>query len=339
VLERQRIERENRQLRAQVRDRVAPEHLIGDSPPMQRVFDAIDQVARMGVRVLITGESGTGKELVATAIHHRSPRARGPLIKLHCAALSEQELEGELFGRTRARNNGKLQLAEGGTLILDEVAELPSGIQMRLVRLLQEHERDLDVRLIAITRHDLSAEVAAGRFRQELFDRLRGATIELPPLRDRVSDIPALANYFLARYARENNKPIESLSPEALELLASYDWPGNVRELENAIEHAGVLVHGPHIDVRHLPPNVRPRRHMAGRPVIPGATMAELERYAILETLRVMGGSTSKAADVLGISVRTIQYRLHDYYDSPRGDVEALSAATGTPRRRTPEAR
>ncbi len=339
LMDTQRVRRENRQLRARVRDlrdRITPDNMIGASPAMQRVFDIIDHVAGMGVNVLITGESGTGKDLIANVIHQRSPRASGPFVKLHCGALAESELEAELFGRTRGKIEGKLRLADHGTLFLDEIGELPSGIQSKLLRLLQDPDHGIDVRLIAATRHDLAAEVGGGRFRQDLFDRLRGATIELPPLRDRTSDIPLLAKLFAARYAKAAGKAFESVSPEALDLMAAYDWPGNVRELENAIEHAIVLAHGPQIDLRHLPPNVRARRRTHGMPLVPGATMAELERYAILETLRAMGGSTSKAADVLGISVRTIQYRLHDYHDTPHSDVENIRH-TGTHRRRNPE--
>ena len=340
VFEHQELRRETRQLRQRVRDRVAPNNIVGDSPPMQRVFEIVDQVAPSRATVLITGESGTGKELVANALHQRSPRTNGPFIKLHCAALAESLLESELFGHERgaftgamARKDGRFQLADGGTLFLDEIGEISPSIQVKLLRFLQEHEFErvggtqtirVDVRVIAATNRNLTEEVAKGRFREDLFYRLNVVALEIPPLRERRSDIPPLAKFFLDRYARDNGKPIEGFTAEALELLTAYDWPGNVRELENAIERAVVLTGGTLLEARQLPPNVRPRLAPAGLPVIPGAMMADIERYAILETLKSTGGSTSKAAEILGISVRTIQYRLHQYNAAPRSDVEVV---------------
>jgi DNA-binding NtrC family response regulator len=340
ALEQQELRRETRQLRQRVRERVAPGNIVGDSPPMQRVFEIVDQVAPSRATVLITGESGTGKELVANALHQRSPRGSGPFIKLHCAALAESLLESELFGHERgsftgamARKDGRFQLADGGTLFLDEIGEISASIQVKLLRFLQEHEFErvggtqtirVDVRVIAATNRDLPEEIARGRFREDLYYRLNVVAIEMPPLRDRRSDIPALAKFFLDRYARDNAKSIEGFSPEAIELLTAYDWPGNVRELENAVERAVVLCNGPLIEPRQLPPNVRPKVAPAGMPGIPGATMAEVERYAILETMKATGGSTSKAAEILGISPRTIQYRLHEYNAAPRSEVEVV---------------
>jgi DNA-binding NtrC family response regulator len=343
VLEQQALRREARQLRARVRDRVAPSNIIGNSPPMQRVFEVVDQVAPSRATVLITGESGTGKELVANAIHQRSPRVNGPFIKLHCAALAESLLESELFGHEKgsftgamARKDGRFQLADGGTLFLDEIGEISPSIQVKLLRFLQEHEFErvggnqtirVDVRVIAATNRNLTEEVAKGRFREDLFYRLNVVSLEMPPLRDRRTDIPSLAKFFLDRYAKENAKSIEGFAPETLELLCAYDWPGNVRELENAIERAIVLTSGSQIESRSLPPNVRPRLTPAGMPVIPGATLADIERYAILETLKSTGGSTSKAAEILGISVRTIQYRLHQYNEAPRSEIDVVRKA------------
>jgi DNA-binding NtrC family response regulator len=341
VLDTEFLRRETRQLRARVRDRVAPNNIIGDAPPMQRVFEIIDQVAPSRATVLITGESGTGKELVANAIHQRSPRASGPFIKLHCAALAESLLESELFGHERgaftgamARKDGRFSLADGGTLFLDEIGEISPSIQVKLLRFLQEHEFErvggtqtirVDVRVIAATNRNLPEEVAKGRFREDLFYRLNVVSLEMPPLRDRRADIPALAKFFLAKYAKANDKAIGELSPQTLELLVSYDWPGNVRELENAIERAVVLTSGPQIEPRSLPTTVRPAAPATpGMPAVPGSTMSELERYAILETLKACGGSTSKAAEMLGISTRTIQYRLHEYNEAPRSDVDVV---------------
>jgi DNA-binding NtrC family response regulator len=290
--------------------------------------------------VLITGESGTGKELVANALHQRSPRANGPFIKLHCAALAESLLESELFGHERgaftgamARKDGRFQLADGGTLFLDEIGEISASIQVKLLRFLQEHEFErvggtqtirVDVRVIAATNRNLLEEVGKGRFREDLYYRLNVVALEMPPLRDRRSDVAQLARFFLDRYARDNSKAIEGFTAEAIELLAAYDWPGNVRELENAVERAVVLATGAMIEPRQLPPNVRPRLAPAGVPAVPGATMAEIERYAILETLKSTGGSTSRAAEILGLSARTIQYRLHEYNAAPRSDVDVV---------------
>ena len=340
VLENSQLRRETSQLRARVRDRVAPNNIIGDAPVMQRVFEVIDQVAPSRATVLVTGESGTGKELVANAIHQRSPRARGPFIKLHCAALAESLLESELFGHERGaftgavgRKDGRFSLADGGTLFLDEIGEIAPTIQVKLLRFLQEHEFErvggtqtlkVDVRVIAATNKNLQEEVAKGKFREDLFYRLNVVALEMPALRERRSDIPALARFFVDRYAKENGKAIDGIAPEALELMMAYDWPGNVRELENAVERAVVLAPGKMIDARQLPSSIRPTTIQPGAPAIPGATMAELERYAILETLKSTGGSTSQAAEILGISTRTIQYRLHEYNDAPRSDVAAV---------------
>jgi two-component system, NtrC family, response regulator len=340
VLDERALRRETRQLRVRVRDRVAPNNIVGISPPMQRVFEIVDQVAPSRATVLITGESGTGKELVANALHQRSPRANGPFIKLHCAALAESLLESELFGHEKgsftgaaARKDGRFQLADGGTLFLDEIGEISPAIQVKLLRFLQEHEFErvggnqtirVDVRVIAATNRNLPEEVAKGRFREDLFYRLNVVGLEMPPLRDRRTDIPALAKFFLDRYAKENTKDIEGFTPETMDLLTAYDWPGNVRELENAIERSVVLTSGPLIEVRALPANIRPRLTPQGMPVIPGTTLADIEKYAILETLKSTGGSTSRAAELLGISVRTIQYRLHQYNEAPRSDVDVV---------------
>jgi len=340
VFEQQALRRETRQLRARVRDRVAPNNIVGNAPPMQRVFEIVDQVAPSKATVLITGESGTGKELVANAIHQRSPRVNGPFVKLHCAALAESLLESELFGHEKgsftgamARKDGRFSVADGGTLFLDEIGEISASIQVKLLRFLQEHEFErvggtqtirVDVRVIAATNRNLVDEVAKGKFREDLYYRLNVVSLEMPPLRDRRTDIPVLAKFFLDRYAKENNKPIESIAPETMDLLTSYDWPGNVRELENALERAVVLTNGTSILPASLPPSVRPRANLSGAPPIPGTTMAELEKFAILETLKATGGSTSKAAELLGLSVRTIQYRLHQYSEAPRSDVTVV---------------
>jgi DNA-binding NtrC family response regulator len=340
VMSTQELVRETHELRQRVRDRVAPNNIIGAAPPMQRVFEIVDQVAPSKATVLITGESGTGKELVANAIHQRSPRAAGPFIKLHCAALAESLLESELFGHEKgsftgamARKDGRFSLADGGTLFLDEIGEISPALQVKLLRFLQEHEFErvggtqtihVDVRIIAATNRNLPDEIAKGRFREDLFYRLNVVSLEMPPLRERRSDIPSLVKFFIDRYAKDNGKAIEGCAPAAIELLMNHSWPGNVRELENAIERAVVLSSAPLIETKHLPASIKPMAAPNGMPVIPGSTMAEVERYTILETLKATSGSTSRAAEILGISPRTIQYRLHDYNAAPKSEVAVV---------------
>ena len=339
VLAERELRREARQLRARVRDRVAPGNIVGTSALMQRVFEVVDQVAPSKATVLITGESGTGKELIANALHQRSPRVNGPFVKLHCAALAESLLESELFGHEKgaftgalARKEGRFELANGGTLFLDEIGEISPSIQVKLLRFLQEHEFErvggtqtihVDVRVIAATNRKLADEVAKGKFREDLFYRLNVVALEMPALRDRRSDIPTLAQFFLERYAKQNARAVDSFAQQTLEILCAYDWPGNVRELENAIERAVVLTNGKVVEPVVLPPQIRPAVK-TGMPVVPGATMEEIEKFAILEALKAAGGSTSKAAEMLGISTRTVQYRLHQYQSAPRSEMDAV---------------
>jgi DNA-binding NtrC family response regulator len=322
---------ESSNLRRRLDEKLAPDNIVGTSPQMQQVFEIIDQVAPSRATVLLTGESGTGKELFASAIHHRSARHQGPFVKLHCAALAESLLESELFGHEKgaftgaaARRDGRFQQADGGTLFLDEIGEISAAIQVKLLRFLQEHELErvgsnqtikVDVRVIAATNRDLAQEVASKRFREDLFYRLNVVSIETPPLRERMSDIPALATFFIAKHAKANQREITGMSPDALEAITSYPWPGNVRELENALERAVVMCNGALLETRHLPPTLRATsaRLQSGMPPIPGSKLADLERYAIMETLKAHGGSTARAAEVLGVSVRTVQYRLQEY--------------------------
>ncbi len=327
VLEHQRTKAEVKSLRDRVTDRLRPENIIGESAAMQSVFKTIQQVAPSRASVLITGESGTGKELVAQAIHERGPRAKGPFVKLHCAALAESVLESELFGHEKGsftgavgRREGRFKQADGGTLFLDEIGEVPPSTQVKLLRFLQERTFErvgsnetvkVDVRIIAATNRKLETEVRDGRFREDLYYRLNVVSIEMPPLRVRGNDLLVLAEHFLRKYARENDKDLRGFEPEALERLHEYPWPGNVREFENVVERAAVLCSGDRIGVADLPDRL-------GRPLVdavrvPGSTFAEIERHAILTTLDAVGGSTAKAAKMLDISVRTIQYRLHEY--------------------------
>jgi two-component system response regulator HydG len=300
---------------------------------MQAVFKTVSQIASSRASVLITGESGTGKELIAAAIHERSPRAKGPFVKLHCAALAESLLESELFGHERgsftgaqARRDGRFQQAHGGTLFLDEIGEIAPAVQVKLLRFLQEREFErvggnetisVDVRVIAATNRDLKRMVADGAFREDLFYRLNVINLEMPSLRERPSDVPLLAVHFLRKYAGENGKQIGGFETEALALLSTYAWPGNVRELENVVERAVVMAQGPFITPVDLPQHLVPAKSRAGLQ-IPGATMDEIERYAITKTLEATGGSTSRAAEILQLSVRKVQYKLHEYESAPK---------------------
>ncbi len=340
TLERRRMQREMGQLKQRLSERDRLDRIVGSSPAMLKIFETVLQIAPSRASVLITGESGTGKELIAAAIHEHSARASGPFVKLHCAALAESLLESELFGHEKGsftgaagRRDGRFQMADGGTLFLDEIGEISPSIQVKLLRFLQEREFErvggnqtikVDVRVIAATNRDLTAEVKAGRFREDLYYRLNVVSVEMPPLRARPSDVPLLAMRFLQKYAAENGKTMQGFSQDALGCLAHYGWPGNVRELENAVERAVVICRGDEIQRADLPPQigeVHSERRSDGMPQIPGAPLSELERYAILKTLEHTGGSTSRAADMLGISARTIQYRLHEYSKSP-GDAD-----------------
>jgi DNA-binding NtrC family response regulator len=333
AMEKARLLQETRQLRDRLRERNAFSHIVSDDPKMRAVLDLVAQVGPSKASVLITGESGTGKELIAEAIHLASPRTTKPFVRLHCAALAESLLESELFGHERgaftgavARREGRFKQADGGTLFLDEIGEIPASTQVKLLRFLQERTFErvggnetlkVDVRVIAATNRDLKAEIDKGTFREDLYYRLNVITIDLPPLRERKGDVPALASFFLRRYAAENGKRIEGLHEEALARLTGYAWPGNVRELENVIERAVVLCDAAQIAPKHLPPSLVPLEGREGPPQIPGSTIADLERYAILKTLEACGGSTSKAAMLLGVSTRKIQYKLHEYGAGP----------------------
>jgi two-component system, NtrC family, response regulator HydG len=302
--------------------------LQGTSAVMQKVYRVARQVAMSKATVLITGESGTGKGELARAIHTLGRRASKPFVSVHCASLAETLLESELFGHEKGsftgadrRRVGRFEQAHEGTLFLDEVGEIPPATQIKLLRVLQQRSFErvggneaikVDVRVIAATNRDLAAEVASGKFREDLYYRLNVVHVEMPPLRQRGGDIMALADHFLARFALDNHKSIEGFTDRARTKLRSYQWPGNVRELENSIERAVVLCDVASIDDTHLPFGSANHAPLSGI-TIPGATLAELEKVAILKTLDSVGGSTVRAAEVLDISVRTIQYRLHEY--------------------------
>jgi two-component system response regulator HydG len=335
TLQRRELVAETENLRRQLRDRDKEglEGLLGTSSAMQRIYRTARQVAPSRATVLLTGESGTGKGEVARAIHALSPRAKGPFVALHCAALAESLLESELFGHEKGaftgadkRRVGRFEQAHGGTLFLDEIGEIPASTQVKLLRVLQDRtfERvggnepvQVDVRVIAATNRDLNTEVRERRFREDLFYRLNVVHLEMPPLRQRGNDVMVLAEHFLRKYARENQRLIEGLSDSARTKIANHSWPGNVRELENAMERAVVLSERELIAAEDLPFSAAPSAFEGLR--IPGATLGEIEKFAILKTLEAENGSTSRAAEILDISVRTIQYRLHEYGEAAPG--------------------
>jgi two-component system response regulator HydG len=320
-------EAENLRRQLRTRDQAGLEGLLGTSPAMQRVYATAKQVAPSRATVLITGESGTGKGELARALHALSPRAKAPFVALHCSALAESLLESELFGHEKGaftgadrKRIGRFEQADGGTLFLDEIGEIPAATQVKLLRVLQEKTFErvgsndsikVDVRLVAATNKDLVTEVREKRFREDLYYRLNVVHIEMPPLRLRGQDVVVLAEHFLRKFARENHRQIDGLSPAARSKLMSHRWPGNVRELENAMERAVVFSEGKTVEADALPFDAAPDSLEGIR--IPGATLAELEKHAILATLDAAEGSTSRAAEILDISVRTIQYRLHEY--------------------------
>lgn len=322
-----RVEAENLRRQLRERDSEGLRGLLGTSPAMQKVYRVARQVAGSRATVLLTGESGTGKGELAKAIHELSPRAKAPFVSLHCAAIPETLLEAELFGHEKGsftgadkRRIGRFEQANGGTLFLDEIGEIPALMQVKLLKVLQERTVErigsgepitVDVRVLAATNKDLAREVREGRFREDLYYRLNVIHVEIPPLRLRGADVFVLANHFLQRFARENHKPIEGFTEAARTKVLAHRWPGNVRELENAVERAVVLAEGDEVDADDLPFDAA--QPLQGPIRIPGSTMAEVERHVILATLEATQGSTTRAAELLDISVRTIQYRLHEY--------------------------
>src|SRR5579859_5667343 len=273
ALKQQNLEVENVSLRKQLNAKFGLENIVGQSPVMTEIFEVVEQVAPTRATVLVTGESGTGKELIAKAVHQLSPRVKMPFVTVHCAALAPTLLESELFGHERGaftgaheRRIGRFEQAQGGTLFLDEIGEIDASVQVKLLRFLGERTFErvgsvktltADVRLVAATNKNLEELVKAGRFREDLFFRLRVVEIVLPPLRERTGDIPLLAQSFLREFAKENGKAVNDFTVDALEAMMNYPWPGNVRELRTAIEHAVVLCRGEKISARDLPPSVR----------------------------------------------------------------------------------
>jgi DNA-binding NtrC family response regulator len=303
--------------------------ILGSHPLMQRLLDKVLAAAHSRATVLIHGETGTGKELIAAAVHSQSKRKDGPFVRLNCSALSQTVLESELFGHEKGaftgavtRRKGRFEQADTGTLFLDEVSEIPQPVQVKLLRFLQERQFErvggnetltVDTRIVAATNKDLRQLIEDGRFREDLYYRLNVVRLDVPPLRARPSDIPLLADHFLRRFAAENDKLLSGFSDEAMGALLMQPWPGNVRELQNAIEQAVVLCKTDRVEGEDLPLSRVSNDSESIRLMIPGVTLAELERFVILRTLDAVGGSPSRAAAILGISRRTIQYRLQEW--------------------------
>jgi two-component system, NtrC family, response regulator HydG len=323
ALAHKRTEEENVRLRETVAEVARPEEIIGESEAMQKVFHAIETVAPTDATVLVTGESGTGKELVTRAIHHASPRRFHPLVVIHCGALTETLLESELFGHEKGaftgaqyRKKGKFEIAEGGTVFLDEIGDISLKTQTDLLRVLQEHEIvrvgstqpiKVDFRCVAATNKNLEQLIEEGKFRPDLFYRLNVFHIELPPLRDRHDDIPLLVNHFVRKFSLQMNKKINRVNPAAMDLLQQQPWPGNIRELENAIERAMVVAQEPEI---------REQDFIFKSPVAPNGSSKSLEEMEKAHILRVLEGCSwnqTRAAETLDIDRVTLHHKLKKY--------------------------
>jgi Nif-specific regulatory protein len=330
-----RLAEENARLKEELKERFRPANIVGNSHEMQNVYDQIAQVSKSPTSVLIEGETGTGKELVAHAIHYNSTRADKPFIKAHCAALPESVIESELFGHEKgaftgamAERKGRFELAHGGSLLLDEIGDIPPSIQIKLLRVLQEREFErvggtrtikVDVRVIAATNRDLTALVQQGKFREDLFFRLHVFPIYVPPLRKRKADIVLLADHFLKKYAQENGKDVRRLSSAVIDMLMSYHWPGNVRELENCIERAVLVAEGNVIHPHHLPPTLQ-TAEASGAPVAGDlkSLVGAYERDLIRDALKSTRGNMAGAARALGTTPRILGYKIQGYHIDPR---------------------
>lgn len=336
ALETKMLRDENIYLRKELEERFSFGQIIGKSKKMQEIYEIIENVSQTDATVMIYGESGTGKELVARAIHYSGKRKDKPFIAVSCSAFPETLLESELFGYEKgaftgayARKPGRFELADGGTLFLDEVGEIKPDIQVKLLRVLQDKAFErlggketirVDVRIIAATNKDLRKEVEAGRFREDLFYRLNVIPIHLPPLRERKEDIPLLVEHFLKMYSEKNGKDVRRISPEAMKALIDYPWPGNVRELENIIERMVILGTGDEITLSHIPDEIR-NWATAKVPTDPeifdipddGISLEDVEKKLIIKAMAKANGNQVKAAKLLGITRRTLQYRLKKY--------------------------
>ena len=337
AVERQTTLREVRQLRRQLREQGSFGRIIGNSPAIRTVYRVIEQAAPTSASVLISGESGTGKELIAQTIHELSPRATFPFVAINCAAIPETLLESEIFGHEKGaftgahdRRTGVFELAHRGTLFLDEIAEMMPATQVKLLRVLQERtfrrlggrqEQSVDVRVIAATNVDPGQAVGSGKLREDLYYRLNVFAMELPPLRERREDIPLLVQTFLNEFNKHNGKAIRGVDQEAMYVLERYQWPGNIRELRNVIERATILADSEFIEHRHLPPTLiaRGEESLPTLTISPGTTVDEAERRLILLTLEHTRNNKTRAAEILGISLKTLHNKLNRMKEGVRG--------------------
>nr|WP_314995476.1 sigma-54 dependent transcriptional regulator [uncultured Treponema sp.] len=319
----------HRELEEQLQSNKTFEHIIGKSAAMEHVFEMIRKVAPSRASVLITGESGVGKELIASAIHNLSPRKDKSYIKVHCAALAESLLESELFGHEKgaytgavSQKRGRFELADGGTIFLDEIGEINQNLQIKILRVLQEKQFErvggeksvtVDTRLITATNRDLEKEVENGTFRSDLYYRLNVVHIHVPPLRERKEDLPLLIAAFIKEFSEENAKSISGIEPKARAALYAYEWPGNIRQLRNCLESAVVMSSDDIIRLSDLPEHVREAEQTAAIRVQIGTTLAEAEKHIILETLAAYKGNKSKTADILGIGRKTLHRKLDEF--------------------------
>jgi two-component system response regulator AtoC len=335
LLEEERLRAENLRLQRELAGRWSFRAIIGRSPAMDRLLDQVSKVAQHKTTILITGESGTGKELVAHALHEQSPRRERAFVAVNCSAIPEALLESELFGHVKgsftsatSHKRGLFEEADGGTLLLDEVAELPLALQVKLLRAIQEEEIrrvgdtktvTVDVRILAATSKDLAAEVAAGRFREELFYRLNVVNLHIPPLRERPEDIPPLLEHYLRHFAAKMGKEVHGFTKDALAYLLGYPWPGNVRELENRVERAVLLTSGPMIALEDLvlattlPPGGRRAVECLPDTLSIPANKVALERHLIRRALEETGGNKTQAARLLELSYRALLMKIQEY--------------------------
>ncbi len=335
ILENRKLRNENFTLKRELGAKTQFDHIIGSAPCMLSVFEQLQMIAPSKATVLVTGDSGTGKELVAREIHINSPRRNGPFIKVNCAAMPETLMESELFGHEKGAFTGAIKtvegrfaLANGGTLLLDEISEMGVGMQAKLLRVLQEREFEkiggretikIDVRIVATTNRDLKKEMKEKNFREDLYHRLNVCPIHLPCLADRIEDIPLLANHFLARYAGEYTKDIRGIQEAALEQLVGYSWPGNVRELQHKMERAVIMCSEQLISPKHLfLGDFDAPTQTTAVPLVDGAaaTLHDIEKAAIFRALQFNDNNRTKTAEALGISIRTLRNKLREY----RGD-------------------
>ena len=326
------LEKENIFLKEQLGSRFDFSNIIGRSRAMKELLETVAMVAPSEATVLILGESGTGKELIANAIHQNSPRSSHPFIKVNCAALPETLLESELFGHEKgaftgavSRRQGRFHLAHKGSILLDEIAEMSMATQSKILRVLQEREFEpigssetvkVDTRIITATNKNLEEEVRANRFREDLYYRINVVNLNVPSLRDRREDIPLLVDFFLKRYAKKNHRNLKGFTPKAMDLLMRYDWPGNIRELENVVERSVIMMRGDFITPDEFPgvlKSLDPEYEQISAEMLSGKSLKEMEKAMIMRTLQETDGNRTRAAEILGISRRTLQLKLKEY--------------------------